>query len=76
MTKELLGNYLSHDLIKEKYNLRDSDISKDLREALNSDKSIISTIANIINIVQNEPAISDKQLANKISQHLNNAILW
>ena len=75
MTKELLGNYLSHDLIKEKYNLRDSDISKDLREALNSDKSIISTIANIINIVQNEPAISDKQLANKISQHLNNAIL-
>ena len=75
MTKELLGNYLSHDLIKEKYNLRDSDISKDLREALNSDKSIISTIAIIINIVQNEPAISDKQLANKISQHLNNAIL-
>ena len=75
MTKELLGNYLSHDLRKEKYNLRDSDISKDLREALNSDKSIISTIANIINIVQNEPAISDKQLANKISQHLNNAIL-
>lgn len=75
MTKELLGNYLSHDLIKDKYNLRDSDISKDLREALNSDKSIISTIANIINIVQNEPAISDKQLANKISQHLNNAIL-
>lgn len=75
MTKELLGNYLSHDLIKDKYNLRDSDISKDLREALNSDKSVISTIANIINIVQNEPAISDKQLANKISQHLNNAIL-
>ena len=75
MTKELLGNYLSHDLIKEKYNLNDSDISKDIREALNSDKSIVSTIANIINIVQNEPAISDKQLANKISQHLNNAIL-
>lgn len=75
MTNELLGNYLSHDLIKDKYNLKDSDISKDLREALNSDKSIVSTIANIINIVQNEPAISDKQLANKISQHLNNAIL-
>jgi hypothetical protein len=75
MTNELLGNYLSHDLIKEKYNLNDSDISKDIREALNSDKSIVSTIANIINIVQNEPAISDKQLANKISQHLNNAIL-
>jgi hypothetical protein len=75
MTNELLGNYLSHDLIKEKYNIKDSDTSKDLREALNSDKSIVSTIANIINIVQNEPAISDKQLANKISQHLNNAIL-
>jgi hypothetical protein len=75
MTNELLGNYLSHDLIKEKYNINDIDISKDLRDALNSDKSIVSTIANIINIVQNEPAISDKQLANKISQHLNNAIL-
>jgi hypothetical protein len=75
MSKELLQNYLSHEFIEGKYNIKKKDIPVNIKDALSSDKTIVSTIATIVNMIQNEPAISDKQLATKISQHLNNSIL-
>ena len=75
MSKELLQNYLSHEFIEGKYDIKKKDIPVNIKDALNSDKTIVSTIATIVNLIQNEPAISDKQLSTKISQHLNNSIL-
>ena len=75
MSKELLQNYLDHELIENKYEIKNKDLPENLKDALNSDKTIVSTIATIINLVQNESSISDKQLATKISQHLNNSTL-
>ena len=75
MSKELLQNFLSHEIIEGKYNIEKKEIPVNIKDALSSDKTIVSTIATIVNMIQNEPAISDKQLATKISQHLNNSIL-
>lgn len=75
MSKELLQNYLSHEFIESKYNVKKKDIPLNIKDALNSDITIVSTIATIVNLIQNEPAISDKQISTKISQHLNNSIL-
>ena len=75
MSKEFLQNYLSHEFIEGKYDIKKKDIPVNIKDALNSDKTIVSTIATIVNLIQNEPAISDKQLSTKISQHLNNSIL-
>jgi hypothetical protein len=75
MSKELLQNYLAHELLEQKYGIENKNIPSTLKDALNSEETIISTIATIINLVQSESAISDKQLASKISQHLNNSNL-
>ena len=75
MSNELLQNYLSHEIIEGKYNVKKKEKPDNIKDALKSEQTIVSTIATIINIIQNEPAISEKQLATKISQHLNNSNL-
>jgi hypothetical protein len=75
MSNELLQNYLSHEIIESKYNVKKKEKPDNIKDALKSEQTIVSTIATIINIIQNEPAISEKQLATKISQHLNNSNL-
>lgn len=71
---EILSSFLKHEMLKEKYELRKSDIPSTVREALNSDKPIVKAIALIVDGLESPTQITDAALRNQITQFLNEAI--
>jgi hypothetical protein len=71
---EILGSFLKHEMLKEKYELKKSDIPPTVREALNSDKAIVKAIALIVDGLESPTQITDAALRNQITQFLNEAI--
>jgi hypothetical protein len=69
----VLSSFLEHSLISEKYNINNSDIPKNLREALKSEHTVIKAIALIIDEMETAPAKSDESLRRKIIAFLNEA---
>ena len=70
---KVLLSFLEHNLITDKYKINKSDIPKNLREALNSEHTIIKTIALIIDELESAPLKSDESLRRKIIAFLNEA---
>jgi hypothetical protein len=71
MSNELLNSFLDHELIQEKHKIQKNDLPNNLKDALKSNKSLINSIAIIVQIIQSDSNITDKALKTKVSQHLN-----
>ncbi len=71
---DILNSFLNHEMLKEKYELKKSDIPSTVREALNSDVPIIKAIALIVDGLESSTPITDAALRNQITQFLNEAI--
>lgn len=71
MSNDLLNSFLDHELIQEKHKIQKKDLPNNLKDALKSNKSIINSIAMIVQIIQSDSNITDKALKTKVSQHLN-----
>lgn len=71
---DILSSFLKHEMLKEKYELKKSDIPSTVREALNSDKPIVKAIALIVDGLESPTQITDAALRNQITQFLNEAI--
>lgn len=71
MSNELLNSFLDHEMIQEKHKIQKKDLPTNLKDALKSNKSIINSIAMIVQTIQSDSNITDKALKTKVSQHLN-----
>jgi len=71
---DIFKSFLNHELLTTKYELQDSDIPATVREALNSAKPIIKTIALIVEGLDGTSPVTDKVLRDQVTQFLNEAI--
>lgn len=71
---DILNSFLKHEMLKEKYELKKSDIPSTVREALDSDFPIIKAIALVVDGLESPTPITDAALRNQITQFLNEAI--
>ncbi len=71
---DILHSFLKHEMLKEKYELKKSDIPSTVREALNSDIPIVKAIALIVDGLEAPAPTTDSVLRNTITQYLNEAI--
>lgn len=72
---DILNSFLKHDILREKYNLKESDMPKSIREGLVSGIPIIKSIALIVDGLESTMPITDAALRNSITQYLNDAAL-
>lgn len=71
---DILNSFLKHEILKEKYGLKKSEIPSTVREALNSDKPIVKAIALIVDGLESQTPVTDATLRNTVTQFLNEAI--
>lgn len=71
---DILKSFLNHELLTTEYELQDADIPTTVREALNSDKSIIKAIALIVEGLDGTTPVTDAVLRTQVTQFLNEAI--
>lgn len=71
---KIFKKFVSHELIKDKYQLEERDIPNNVTTALNSEIPIIKTIAILVDELENNQGINDIALYNKISIYLNQNI--
>jgi hypothetical protein len=71
---KILKKFISHELIKKKYLLKESDIPNNVTRALASEIPIIRTIAIMVNELESNQGINDISLYNKINIYLNQNI--
>ena len=71
---DILKSFLTHELLENKYELRNEELPTTVREALNSDIPIVKAIALIIEGLEKSPSATDYELRTSILQFLNSAI--
>jgi len=71
---DILKSFLKHELLKTKYELKQTDLPSTVREALNSDKPIVKAIALIVEGLDGTTPVTDSVLRNQVTQFLNEAI--
>jgi len=71
---DILKSFLTHELLESKYDLKNEQIPKTVREALSSEKPIIKAIALIVEGLDGAVPITDPVLRNQITQFLNDAL--
>lgn len=71
---KIFKKFVSHELIKDKYQLEERDIPNNVTKALVSEIPIIKTIAILVDELENNQGINDITLYNKISIYLNQNI--
>ena len=71
---KIFKKFVSHELIKEKYQLEERDIPNNVTTALVSEIPIIKTIAILVDELENNQGINDITLYNKINIYLNQNI--
>ena len=71
---DILRSFLSHSILKEKYQITEDDFPKNVREALHSEKPIIKAIALVIENLERPASATDNELRNTILQFLNTSI--
>jgi hypothetical protein len=72
---DILKSFLEHDILKEKYNVKKSDLPNSIREGLLSEIPIIKSIALIVDGLESSSPLTDAALRNSITQYLNGAQL-
>ena len=72
---DIFNCFLKHDIIKSKYNVKDSELPSSLREGLVSEYPIIKSIALIVDGLESSMPVTDAALRNSITQYLNDAAL-
>jgi len=70
---EIYISFLKHELITEKYGLKEEELPCNLREGLESKNTIVKTLALIVDDTESLNPSSDKSLYSKITQFLNEA---
>lgn len=68
---DIFMSFIDHPLIKEKYEIDNTELPANLREGLASNKVIIQTIALIVDSQEKVPPESDSALQKKVIQYLN-----
>lgn len=68
---DIFMSFIDHPLIKEKYEIDNTELPANLREGLASNEVIIQTIALIVDSQEKVPAESDSALQKKVVQYLN-----
>ena len=71
---DILRSFLSHELLVSKYDIKKEELPPSIREALNSDKSIIKAIALIVEGLDGSSPVTDSVLRNQVTQYLNEAL--
>ena len=71
---KIYKKFISHELIKEKYQLKETDIPTNVTSALVSEVPIIKTIAMLVSELEGDKGINDITLYNKINIYLNKNI--
>lgn len=71
---DILKNFLTHELLESKYELKQEQLPKTVREALNSDIPIVKAMALIVEGLEKSPNATDNELRNSVLQFLNTAI--
>jgi hypothetical protein len=71
---DILKSFLSHELLETKYDFNKEELPNTVREALNSDKPIIKTIALIVEGLDGTSPVTDSVLRNQVTQFLNEAL--
>ena len=75
MNKNIIfKKFISHELIKEKDRIEETDIPNNVTSALVSEIPIIRTIAILVNELESNQGINDITLYNKINIYLNQNI--
>jgi hypothetical protein len=71
---KIFKKFISHELIKDKYQLEERDIPNNITRALESEIPIVKTIAILVDELESNQGINDITLYNKISIYLNQNI--
>ena len=71
---DILKSFLTHELLEDKYEFNKEELPSTIREALNSDKSIIKAIALIIEGLESNSPVTDSVLRNQVTQFLNETL--
>ncbi len=71
---DILKSFLTHELLEVKYELKKEELPSTVREALNSDKSIVKAIALIVEGLDATSPVTDSVLRNQVTQFLNEAL--
>jgi len=71
---DIFRSFMEHDILRSKYEIKQEDIPKTVREAEQSEIKIVKTIALIVKELESSKTISDVALHKKVTQFLNNAI--
>lgn len=71
---KIFKKFISHELIKDKYQLEERDIPNNITRALVSEIPIVKTIAILVDELESNQGINDITLYNKISIYLNQNI--
>ncbi|KOY84522.1 hypothetical protein AD998_20215 [bacterium 336/3] len=71
---DILKSFLTHELLENKYELKQEDLPKTVREALDSDIPIVKALALIVEGLEKSPTATDNELRNSVLQFLNTAI--
>jgi hypothetical protein len=71
---DILRSFLTHELLVSKYDIKKEELPSSIREALNSDKSIIKAIALIVEGLDGSSPVTDSILRNQVTQFLNEAL--
>ncbi|MDT8887817.1 hypothetical protein VR610_10140 [Aquirufa regiilacus] len=71
---DILRSFLTHELLESKYDIKKEELPSSIREALNSDKSIIKAIALIVEGLDGSTQVTDSVLRNQVTQFLNEAL--
>ncbi len=71
---DILRSFLTHELLESKYDIKKEELPSSIREALNSDKSIIKAIALIVEGLDGSTPVTDSVLRNQVTQFLNEAL--
>jgi len=72
---DIFCSFLNHEMLKDKYELKESEIPSTVREALNSDKPIVKAIALIVDGLESPTPITDAALNTQIRQYLQEKAL-
>ena len=71
---DILKSFLTHELLESKYEIKKEELPATIREALNSDKSIIKAMALIIEGLDGPSTVTNSVLRNQVTQFLNEAL--
>lgn len=72
---DIFINFIKHELIIEKYDIKLTTLPQNLKEGLKSENTIIKAIALIVENTEGLNPLSDKTLYGQITQYLNEATI-